>query len=102
MIIVFYISGHGFGHASRQTEVVHALLARRPHARIVLRTQVPAWFFESAHLTVEHEEAEIDTGIVQIDSLRFDEEETARRAAEFYRDFDRKVTTEAAHLRRLG
>ena len=28
--VVFYISGHGFGHASRSVEVINALAARRP------------------------------------------------------------------------
>jgi len=38
---------------------------------------------------------ETDTGLVQIDSLHFDEEETARQAARFYADFDRRVAIEA-------
>ena len=37
--LVYYISGHGFGHASRSIEVINAVLARRPglpvHIRIV-------------------------------------------------------------------
>jgi len=32
--IVFYISGHGFGHASRCIEVINAVLATRPETRI--------------------------------------------------------------------
>ena len=43
-----------------------------------------------------------DTGVVQFDSLRLDEEETARRAAAFYGDFDRCVEAEAEYLRQLG
>ena len=31
--IVFYISGHGFGHASRSIEVINAILAKRPETR---------------------------------------------------------------------
>jgi hypothetical protein len=36
--IVFYISGHGFGHASRSIEVINAMLARRPETRVGVRT----------------------------------------------------------------
>ena len=36
--IVFYVSGHGFGHASRVIEVINAILARRPETRIGVRT----------------------------------------------------------------
>src|SRR6185503_1593088 len=32
--IVFYISGHGLGHASRSIELLKALAARRPDARL--------------------------------------------------------------------
>ena len=31
--IVFYVSGHGFGHASRTIEVINAMLAKRPETR---------------------------------------------------------------------
>ena len=39
--IVFYISGHGFGHASRSIELLNTLAARRPDARLIVRTSVP-------------------------------------------------------------
>ena len=45
---VFYISGHGFGHASRQTEIISALRAIRPNLRIVVRTSAPRWLFDLA------------------------------------------------------
>ena len=44
----------------------------------------------------------MDPGVVQIDSLRLDEDETARQAARFYRDFDQRVADEAHRLRDLG
>jgi len=101
--IVFYISGHGFGHASRDIEVLDALGDRRPDVPIVVRTPAPRWFFD---LTLRHpvavEPAETDTGIVQIDSLRLDARESLRRAAAFYRDFDRRAADEAARLREAG
>ena len=44
--LVFYISGHGFGHASRDIEVINALHAAAPHVRIVVRTSAPRWLFD--------------------------------------------------------
>ena len=44
--IVFYISSHGFGHASRAIEVINAILARRPETRIGVRTAAPRWLFD--------------------------------------------------------
>ncbi len=69
----------------------------------MVRTGAPSWLFErSAPRGVEIQPVDVDTGIVQIDSLRLDEDETARQAARFYSEFDRRIETEAAVLRTLG
>ena len=101
MRIVFYISGHGFGHASRAIELILVLMARRPATRVVVRTAVPARLFSPLAEVggVALERVEADSGMAQIDSLRIDEEETARQAARFYADFDRRIADEAAQLK---
>ena len=43
--IVFYVSGHGFGHTSRTIEVIHAVLRARPEAHIVVKTSAPLRLF---------------------------------------------------------
>ena len=99
MTIVFYISGHGFGHASRSIELLNTIAGRRPGARIIVRTSVPAWLFRAtAPAHIELGVVETDVGVVQIDSLNVDEGETARRAAAFYGSFDRRVDEEASFL----
>jgi hypothetical protein len=99
--ILFYISGHGLGHASRDIEVIHAILALRPDARIVVRTGAQQWLFALTAPGVELQPCEVDTGIVQIDSLRLDEDRTADEAVRFYAGFDRLVAEEANLLRQL-
>lgn len=100
MLVVFYISGHGLGHASRDIEVINTIAARSPDVRFIIRTDAPRWLFErTARATVNIQPLEADTGVAQIDSLRLDEDETARQAAAFYRDFDRRVDAESAFLR---
>jgi hypothetical protein len=101
MTIVFYISGHGWGHASRSLELLNAIGRQAPAARVVVRTAVDRRLFSSAGPNVDVQTIETDTGIVQIDSLRLDEDATARRAAVFYGDFDSRVAAEAALLRRV-
>ncbi len=102
-MIVFYISGHGFGHASRDIEVLNALLDRRPDLPIAVRTPAARWLFD---LTLRHplqfEQAETDTGIVQIDSLRLDVEASIRRAAAFYENLEGRAAAEAGWLRNAG
>lgn len=101
--IAWYISGHGFGHASRQIEIINAVRARRPGLPIVVRTGAKPWIFDlTLRSPVEVQQAECDTGVAQIDSLRLDETETLRRAGEFYATFDRRVRDEAALLRAAG
>lgn len=103
MLIVFYISGHGFGHASRAIELIRAIRAQRPDARVIVRTAVPRWLFAPiAGTGVEIQALETDTGVVQIDSLTLDEEETARQAASFFAGFGHRVAIEAAFIRGVG
>jgi hypothetical protein len=103
MVVVFYISSHGFGHATRDIELVNAIARQRPDARIVVRSAVSAAFIEAAaHRSIDVQPVETDTGVVQIDSLELDEEETVRRAGVFYADFASRVDAEAGILRGLA
>ena len=98
--LAFYISGHGFGHASRDIEVLNALHRVRPAVRLIVRTSAPRWLFDlTATAPFEWHPAECDTGIVQIDSLRLDAAETIRRAAAFYDTLDERADAEARFLR---
>jgi hypothetical protein len=98
--IVFYISGHGFGHAVRQIEIINALGAAAPEVVIVARTSAPAWLFDrTCRVPITRLPGEVDTGVVQKDSLRLDEGQTIERAADFYRTLDSRAEAEATLLR---
>lgn len=101
--IVFYVSGHGFGHASRVIEVINACLARRPDLRVGVRTAAPRWLFD---LTIRGKIAfstlETDTGVIQSDALTLDEADTIRRAAAFHSDLVTRAASETRILRELG
>ena len=100
--LLFYISGHGFGHAARSAEIVNAVHAADPEMRITLRTTVPEWFLRaSIRAPIEIVTGDVDTGMVQPDSLTIDEDETARHAAVFYSTFAERITLELAHISRL-
>jgi hypothetical protein len=103
MTLAFYISGHGFGHASRSIEFINALIDRQPRLRVVVRSQVAPWLFErTAHSSVRLSEIETDTGVVQIDSLRLDAVATIAHATGFMHTFDARVKDEVDLLRLLG
>ena len=98
--VFFYISGHGFGHSTRQIEIINTLGALRPDLAIVVRTSAARWVFERAvRVPVNLIAGECDTGIVQFDSLRFDERTTIQRADDFHRSLPERASREAALLR---
>lgn len=101
--VVFYVSGHGFGHAVRQITIINALRKVVPQARIVVRTTAPAWLFKrTVRGPFELIPGETDTGLVQIDSLHLDERETIVRALAFQQRFAELVPQEAGLLRSLN
>jgi L-arabinokinase len=99
--IVFYISGHGFGHASRSRELIRALLERRPDVEVIVKTSAPRHLFPVAS-RLELIPFEADTGMVQLDSLRLDEAESLRRAAAFHATLPQKAEAEARFLKEQG
>ncbi len=102
-VIAFYISGHGFGHAVRQVEIINALAKRAPGVRFLLRTAAARWLLErTLHAPFTLIDRPCDTGVVQIDSLRLDEAATTEVAAEFYSSFEDRVAVEARLLRERG
>lgn len=101
--IVFYVSGHGFGHTSRAIEVIHALLRRRPDAHIVVKTSAPLRLFErTLRGRCELVQLQCDAGMLQIDSLAVDAAGSIRQAAEFQTQVPRLAAAEAAYLRDSG
>ena len=101
--IVFYVSGHGFGHASRSIEVINAILAKRPEVRVGVRTSAPRWLFDlSVKGKVAYSTLECDTGVVQVDGMSLDEADSIRRAASFHSDLVTRAASETRALRELG
>jgi L-arabinokinase len=97
--IVFYVSGHGFGHAARSIEIIHALLRRDKEARIVVKTTVP-WrlFEETLAKRVEYVRLQCDAGMRQIDSLNIDMEASLRDAKLFQAQLPGLAASEASFL----
>ncbi len=98
--VAFYISGHGFGHASRQVEIINAFGARHPGVRLFVRSAAARWLLErTIRVPFELDPRPCDTGIVQIDSLRLDARQSLLDAGEFYATIDLRAEAEARLLR---
>ena len=95
--VAFYISGHGFGHASRQVEIINAFGRRHPEVRIFVRSAAARWLLErTLRVPFELDDRPCDTGVVQFDSLRLDAGETIARTADFYATLYRRAAAERA------
>src|SRR4051794_16500511 len=84
-VLSFVITAHGYGHASREMEVIRTLLSRRPDARAVVLSAAPEEVFAVflgadaaifARVTVVPYRA--DVGLVQRDGLSIDRDATLR------------------------
>jgi UDP:flavonoid glycosyltransferase YjiC (YdhE family) len=101
--ILFYITGHGYGHATRMTAVMNALSARRPDLQLFARTEAPEWVFRSSVAApVAYERVRIDAGVVEKDLLAQDVPATLQRCREVYGRAEEQIQAEARRVRELG
>jgi len=102
-VLVFYISGHAFGHASRCIEIINAVLAEDAAAEVVVRTSAARWLFDlTVKGRIEFHKRVCDTGVIQRDSLHLDERRTIDEADRFMAALDATAESEAAFLRQRG
>ncbi len=97
--IVFYVSGHGFGHASREIEVINTLGTARPDLAIILRTAVASSLLtRTLRVPVIRLDGPCDTGVIQRDSVTHDDEATVREAVAFHQTLRERTTAEVERL----
>lgn len=94
------ISGHGFGHAAQVVPVINALGRLVPNLRVVLRTTVPAAFFED-RLAIPWEMSPVqqDVGCVQDGPMAIDMEATWDEHQRFHSTWNDRLRTEVAAMR---
>ena len=74
-----------------------------PTLAIDIRTSAPRWLFERAlDLPFSFERVEVDTGVVQVDSLEVDVDASIVRAAAFHDKLDERIDAEARALTTAG
>jgi UDP:flavonoid glycosyltransferase YjiC (YdhE family) len=97
--ITFYVSGHGYGHATRQITIMNRLVEKAPDIQIMIRSEAPRWLFKNnLRFEFDFQNLKTDVGVVQRDSLHLDERETLRQADNFFANTSRLVDTEVEVL----
>lgn len=99
MTVIFYVSGHGYGHATRCRALIRALKADDPALKIVVRTEAPARFFEE---DARVSRARIDVGMLQPNGLDIDLERTLKAHQTFAGGWDKLLDREANFIRKTG
>lgn len=99
-LIVYYVTAHGFGHATRAAAVIAELENRG--ARVVVRTAVPAWIFADERLTAAVQPFDADVGLAMRDALTVDVGASLAAHEDFLSRWDETVRSEAGVLASLG
>ena len=99
--ILFYISGHGYGHATRSIEVIKNIRQQNPRVEIHIQSDAPQWLF-SLNLKNEFHfiPKSCDVGAVQKNSFDVDQHTTLSRFANFYASFSLRIAVEKSYIQK--
>ncbi|MCE1255264.1 MAG: hypothetical protein LWX83_17160 [Anaerolineae bacterium] len=85
----YFITPHGFGHASRSAAVMNALYRLFPEAEMEIYTLVPEWFFsEALDGKFNYHQLRTDVGLVQENSMVENLPATLNLLDEYFGEFD--------------
>ncbi len=91
--IAYFISSHGFGHASRSAAIIQSVVTKNPDVKITIYTETPRWFFEES-LTVPfyYRKTQTDVGVIQITPIEMDIPGTLTKLNRFLADLPENST----------
>lgn len=95
--VLYYISGHGFGHARRCAEEIRVLRRLAPETGVHVRTLAHPDVF--AGLGVSFEAVPIDRGAVEVDALTIDWRGTLEHVRQLLGEAERLIAEEAVYVR---
>ncbi len=98
--VLFYVSGHGFGHSTRCIEVARQL---PEDVRVIFRTSAPRWLYECYfERPLEFRPLQLDVGVIQTDSLTLDAKRTLEAYAAMLEEAPRLIESESQFVREEG
>ena len=103
MKIAYFISSHGFGHASRASAIMEALTALDPQIRFDIYTGTPEWLFRDAGLTnFTYHPGAVDVGLVQLNPMDHDLPRSVINIRDYLNSIPERSDALAAELHSLG
>ncbi len=95
MSILFYISGHGFGHSTRMNALIRKLKTLSSETEVFIRSNAPKWIFlDDIGETVDFFSIPIDTGTYQTDFIHLDKKKTFEKYEELIQRRDLYIERE--------
>jgi hypothetical protein len=99
--ILFYISGHGFGHSTRMAEVINKLASLNSEISFYIRTSAPLWLFKRDIIPeFDYSYLVCDVGIAQKDSLSLNRLKTLKKYANFIAQKKSLIPQEVGFVKR--
>ncbi len=98
--VAYYITGHGYGHAVRSSQVIRSLKGVCPELEFHIRTTAPQWLFQALPSPFSYSSHPIDVGILQRDSLQMNIEETLRACQALHERIPLLIEEDIAFIRR--
>ncbi len=89
--IFYYISGHGFGHATRSLEVIRAIRSCRPEIPIHIRSWASSSIFEQKISNIDVNYTKLDIGVIQADGISMNIPETLQQVKRLLGDRASKI-----------
>ncbi len=99
--LAYYVSGHGYGHATRTCAIVDSLTRRAPQTTVHVVTDAPVSIFRDVADRISLHPRPIDVGLVQRDAVEPDLVATGARLREYLGSLDRRADDEARFLREV-
>jgi hypothetical protein len=94
MHVIYYVTGHGFGHGVRTVAICNAF---SPGVRITFRTSLPKIFFhEEIRRPFDYMPASFDCGCIQNDCVSIDKEKTLATYRTIAKENESKLADEAS------
>ncbi|MBQ6519053.1 MAG: hypothetical protein IJI14_10050 [Anaerolineaceae bacterium] len=103
MKIAYFISSHGFGHASRATAIMEALSDLDPQIHFDIFTGTPEWLFHDAGLTnYTYHPGAVDVGLVQLTPMEADLPASVKTIRDYLDSIPERSDKLASELHQLG
>ena len=102
MNIAYFISSHGFGHATRASAIMDALNIRDPEIHFEIFSGTPEWLFMDSGLSnYTYHPGAVDVGLVQRDPMAHDLPKTVETVTGFLNNIPERSREIAETLKRL-